>query len=145
MATTNSDGSIILKTNVDTSGVSSGLKSITSGIKSIGKTVLKASAAISAAAGAAIVALTKQAVSAYADYEQLVGGIDTLFKNSSAKLQKYASEAYRTAGVSANQYMQQVTSFSASLISSLGGDTDKAADVANMALIDMADNANKMG
>lgn len=145
MAVTNSDGSIILKTNVDTSGLNSGLKSITSGIKSIGKTALKASAAISAVAGAAIVALTKQAVSAYADYEQLVGGIDTLFKNSSAKLQKYASEAYRTAGVSANEFMQTVTSFSASLISSLGGDTDKAADVANMALIDMADNANKLG
>lgn len=115
------------------------------GLLSIGKTALKVSAAISAVAGAAIVALTKQAVSAYADYEQLVGGVDTLFKNSSQKLQDYASEAYRTAGVSANEFMQQVTSFSASLISSLGGDTDKAADVANMALIDMADNANKMG
>lgn len=209
MAVTNSDGSIILKTNVDTSGMQKGTKSLRSeamklaaeyrkagmsqseaqkraykelgvttketekakkatkeygeeaekaggkasrsfaslanGLKSIGKTVLKASAAIGAVAGAAIVALTKQAVSAYADYEQLVGGIDTLFKNSSAKLQKYASEAYRTAGISANEYMQTVTSFSASLISSLGGDTDKAADVANMALIDMADNANKMG
>lgn len=205
MAVTNSDGSIILKTNVDTSGMQKGTKSLRSeamklaaeyrkagmsqseaqkraykelgittketekakkatkeygeeaektgskasrsfsylsnGLKSIGK----ASLAIGAVAGASIVALTKQAISAYADYEQLVGGVETLFGENAEKVKAFAEDAFATAGMSANEYMQTVTSFSASLISSLGGDTDKAADVANMALIDMADNANKMG
>ena len=85
------------------------------------------------------------AVDAYADYEQLVGGVETLFKDSSGKVQKYAQESYKTAGLSANQYMETVTSFSASLLQGLGGDTDAAADLANMAITDMADNANKMG
>ncbi len=74
-----------------------------------------------------------------------IGGVDTLFKDASGTVQKYAAEAYKTAGVSANEYMNQVTSFSASLISSLGGDTAKAAKMGNMALTDMSDNANKMG
>lgn len=87
----------------------------------------------------------KDAISSYADYEQLVGGVDTIFKNASGKVQKYASEAYKTAGISANNYMETVTSFSASLIQSLEGDTEKAAEVANQAIIDMSDNANKMG
>lgn len=87
----------------------------------------------------------KQAFQNFADYEQLVGGVDTLFKDSSKKVQQYASQAYMTAGVSANKYMEAVTSFSASLLQSLGGDTDKAADIANMAMIDMSDNVNKMG
>lgn len=77
--------------------------------------------------------------------QQSIGGIETLFKGSADKVKQYASQAYKTAGVSANGYMEQVTSFSASLISSLGGDTAKAADTANMAIIDMADNSNKMG
>lgn len=98
-----------------------------------------------AAATAGLIALTKSAIANYAEYEQLVGGVDTLFKGSSKKVQKYADNAYKTAGVSANQYMETVTSFSASLLQSLGGDTEKAADVADMALTDMADNANKMG
>ena len=98
-----------------------------------------------AAAAAGLVALTKSAIANYAEYEQLVGGVDTLFKGSSKKVQKYADNAYKTAGVSANQYMETVTSFSASLLQSLSGDTEKAADVADMALTDMADNANKMG
>lgn len=97
------------------------------------------------AAGAAIVGLGKSAVDAYAAYEQAVGGVDTLFKDSSATVQKYAAEAYKTAGVSANEYMSQITSFSASLIGSLGGDTAKAAEMGNQAIIDMSDNANKMG
>ena len=92
-----------------------------------------------------IAAITKSAVSAYGDYEQLVGGVDTLFKDSSAKVQGYASKAYMTAGLSANNYMETVTGFSASLLQGLGGDTEKAADIANMAVTDMADNANKMG
>ena len=81
----------------------------------------------------------------YADYEQLVGGVDTLFKESSATVQQYASQAYMTAGMSANQYMEQVTSFSASLLQGLGGDTEAAAQYADMAMRDMSDNANKMG
>lgn len=101
--------------------------------------------AVVVAAGAAAVKLGKEVISAYADYEQLVGGVDTLFKESSGKLQEYAANAYKTAGMSANDYMETVTSFSASLISSLGGDTEKAVEYADMAITDMADNANKMG
>lgn len=89
--------------------------------------------------------ITKKAVESYAQYEQLVGGVETLFKDSAKTVQKYAANAYKTAGMSANQYMETVTSFSASLLQSLSGDTEKAAEVADMALTDMADNANKMG
>lgn len=85
------------------------------------------------------------AVNAAKEYEQLVGGVETLFKDASNKVQAYAAESYKNVGISANEYMQNVTSFSASLLQSLGNDTDKAADIANMAMIDMADNANKMG
>lgn len=81
----------------------------------------------------------------YADYEQLVGGVDTIFKESSAQVQANAQAAFATAGMSANQYMENVTGFSASLIRSLDGDTQKAASVADMAMRDMSDNANKMG
>ena len=87
----------------------------------------------------------KGAFDAYADYEQLVGGIDTLFKGSSKRVHDYASKAYMNVGVSANEYMETVTSFSASLLQSLAGDTDKAADISNMAMVDMSDNVNKMG
>lgn len=97
------------------------------------------------AAGAAIGAIGTKAVKAYADFEQLVGGVDTLFKDSSAKVQKYADDAYMAAGLSANQYMDTITSFSASLLQSLGNDTEKAAEYGNQAVIDMSDNANKMG
>ena len=107
---------------------------------------LKAAAVAAAAAiGAALVGIGKQALDSYATWEQAVGGVDTLFKNASGIVQKYASEAYKTAGVSANDYMNQITSFSASLISSLGGDTQRAAELGNQAVIDMSDNANKMG
>ncbi len=98
-----------------------------------------------AVASLAVVGIVSASVKSYADYEQLVGGVDTLFKESSKKLQGYASQAYKTAGISANKYMEQVTSFSASLLQGLGGDTAKASDYANQAIIDMADNANKMG
>lgn len=97
------------------------------------------------AASAAVVALTKEAVENYAEYEQLVGGVETLFKESSEKVQEYAANAYKTAGLSANEYMNTVTSFSASLLQSLEGDTGKAAEYAQQAITDMADNANKMG
>nr|DAW32251.1 MAG TPA: tail tape measure protein [Caudoviricetes sp.] len=85
------------------------------------------------------------AVKSYADFEQLSGGIETLFKSSSNQMMQYANQAYKTAGLSANQYMETATSFSASLLAGLGGDTKKAAEYANQAIIDMADNANKMG
>lgn len=87
----------------------------------------------------------KKIVSNYADYEQLVGGVETLFKESSDAVMKYAQDAYKTAGLSANEYMETVTGFSASLLQSLGGDTEAVAKAADMAITDMADNANKMG
>ena len=95
--------------------------------------------------GSAVIDVGKQAISAYADYEQLVGGVETLFKDSAKEVQNYANMAYKTAGLSANEYMETVTSFSASLLQGLGGDTAKAAEIADMAIIDMSDNANKMG
>ena len=94
---------------------------------------------------AAVAAFGKAALDAYADYEQLAGGIETLFKDASGTVMKYADNAYKTSGLSANRYMEQVTSFSASLLQSLGGDTQKAAQYADRAVIDMSDNANKMG
>lgn len=87
----------------------------------------------------------KSSVSAYGEYEQLVGGVETLFKDSAGIVQEYAANAYKTAGLSANQYMEMVTSFSASLLQSLGGDTERAAKIGDMAITDMADNVNKMG
>lgn len=101
--------------------------------------------AVAGVAGAAAVGLSKKVIGAYAEYEQLVGGVDTLFKEASSKVQGFADNAYKTAGMSANVYMETVTGFSASLIQSLGGDTQKAADVGNQAVTDMSDNANKMG
>ena len=115
------------------------------GLKKVASISFKALAVGITGAATATAALVKNAVSAYADYEQLVGGVDTLFKGSSAQVQKYANDAYKTAGLSANAYMETVTSFSASLISSLGGDTKKAASYAHTAIVDMSDNANKMG
>lgn len=109
------------------------------------KTAAKIGTAAVTAAAAGITALTTAAVKNYAEYEQLVGGVDTLFKKSSQKVQEYAANAYKTAGLSANEYMSTVTSFSASLLQSLGGDTEKAAKYADMAISDMSDNANKMG
>lgn len=95
--------------------------------------------------GSAVLDVGKQAISSYAEYEQLVGGVETLFKDSAKTVENYANIAYKTAGLSANEYMETVTSFSASLLQGLGGDTKKAAEIADMAIIDMSDNANKMG
>lgn len=120
------------------SGVSSELKSIAGGLA-------KSFAVATAASATAVAAIGKQALDAYADYEQLVGGMDTLFKDSSGTMKAYAAEAYKTAQMSANEYMELSTSFAASLISSLGGDTAAAAEYANKAMGDMADNVNKMG
>lgn len=97
------------------------------------------------AAGTAVAGLVTQSTQSYAEYEQLVGGVETLFKDSASKVMEYANNAYRTAGMSANEYMTTVTSFSASLLQSLGGDTEAAAQKANLAITDMSDNANKMG
>lgn len=130
------------------SGVDSGV-SRSSGLLSklggVAATVGKAAVAGFSALTGAVTAVGGAALTAYADYEQLVGGVDTLFGSASGKLQEYASQAYKTAGMSANQYMTQATSFAASLVSSCGGDVAKAADYANMAMTDMSDNVNKMG
>lgn len=121
-----------------TSGLGEKLKS---GLATAGKVAVAGVAAGATAIGA----LGTKAVAAYADYEQLVGGVETLFKDSEDQVMDYANNAYKTAGLSANEYMETVTSFSASLLQSLGGDTSAAADKANLAITDMSDNANKMG
>lgn len=105
----------------------------------------KAAAAATAAAAGAVIALTKSAVENYGEYEQLVGGVETLFKDSAGTVEEYAKNAYQTAGLSANEYMKTVTSFSASLLQSMGNDTEAAAKKADRAITDMSDNANKMG
>lgn len=120
----------VLKANVASDFIVSGIKAMASAIKE---------------ATAALVDLGKQSIMGFAEQEQLIGGVDTLFKESSAQVQQYANEAYKTAGLSANQYMETVTSFSASLLQSMGGDTQAAAEKANRAITDMSDNANKMG
>lgn len=135
------DGSIVLKTAVDSEGLSKGLTSM----KSLALKAGKAFGAISIAAAGAAVAVTKMAVSAYADYEQLVGGVETLFKGSAKKVLAYANNAFATTGMSANEYMQNVTSFSASLLSAVGGDTERAADIANAAMVSISDNSAKLG
>lgn len=142
------DGSIIIDTRIDSSGFKDGLGKL-GGIasKSLGA-VTKATAVMAtgiAAATGAVAMLTKASVQQYAEYEQLTGGVETLFKDSSAQVMEYADNAYKTAGMSANEYMNTITGFSASLLQGLGGDTKKAAEIGNQAVIDMADNANKMG
>lgn len=110
-------------------------------MSNLGSIAKKGAAAVGAVFGATAIASVK----AYAEYEQLVGGVETLFKSSSSIVLDYANNAFKTAGMSANEYMDTVTGFSASLLQSLGGDTDKAAKKADLAITDMADNANKMG
>ena len=120
----------VLKANVASDFIVSGIKAMASAIKE---------------AAAALVDLGKQSIMGFAEQEQLIGGVDTLFRESSAQVQQYANDAYKTAGLSANQYMETVTSFSASLLQSLGGDTAAAAQKADQAITDMSDNANKLG
>lgn len=122
-----------------------GLKKITSALGTVALKAGKLLAKGIAAGAAGVGAMVTKSVMNYADYEQLVGGVETLFGTSAAKVQYQATQAFKTAGLSANDYMETVTSFSASLIQSLGGDTAKAAGYANMAITDMSDNANKMG
>ena len=114
-------------------------------IKSGLATAAKAATAAVAAASAAVGVLIKQSIADYGEYEQLVGGVETLFKDSAKTVMGYAKDAYKTAGLSANDYMETVTSFSASLLQSMGNDTEAAAKKANVAITDMSDNANKMG
>ena len=127
------------------SGLVGGVKSAASAVGSAFVTVAKAGAAGLAAGTAGIAAFSKSALDAYADYEQLVGGVETLFGESAGAVMKYADQAFQSAGLSANDYMETVTSFSASLLQSLSGDTAEATEMANMAVTDMSDNANKMG
>ena len=137
---------------LNTNNYMNGLSSAGSAISSFGsklssglQTAAKVSTAAVGTAATGIASLTTAAVKSYSEYEQLVGGVDTLFKNASKKVQDYANNAYKTAGMSANDYMENATAFSASLISSLGGDTAAAAEYANRAMVSMSDNANKMG
>lgn len=144
------------KTGKKTVDIKAKMKSMFSAIGKGALTSVKALAKVSVAAAkigvvaatvvaTGLTAMTKSAVEQYADYEQLVGGVETLFKDSSDKVVEYANNAYKTAGLSANEYMDTVTSFSASLLQGLDGDTEKAAETANLAITDMSDNANKMG
>lgn len=148
------DGKVTIAVDLDgkkAQGDINSLKSSLGGLGSAFKSVLGANL-VSGALMSGISALTGGVKSAFssaidegAKLQQSIGGIETLFKDSAGTVKQYASEAFRTAGVSANEYMENVTSFSASLISSLGGDTAKAAELANTAMTDMSDNANKMG
>lgn len=134
--------------NTMTAGIDGGVKrssGLLSGLGTVARGVGTVAAAGMTALTGAVTAIGGAALSAYADYEQLVGGVDTLFGSASGQLQAYAADAYKTCGMSANQYMTQATSFAASLVSSCGGDVAKAADYANMAMGDMSDNVNKMG
>lgn len=144
--------SLIARLSLDTKDFEDKLKkagddsgSFGSKLKSGLGTAVKAAGAAIAATGTALVAVGKQAIESYADYEQLVGGVDKLYGDASAKLQGYAAEAYKTAGMSANEYMDTATQFSASLINSLGGDVNAAADMTDIAMRAMSDNVNVFG
>lgn len=120
----------IIKANLASEAIIGGVKMLANAMKSV---------------VTGVVDIGKQSLESYAEYEQLIGGVETLFGDSSTKVEEYANNAYKTAGLGANEYMETVTSFSASLLQSLNGDTAKSAEVADMAITDMADNANKMG
>lgn len=149
-------GSAVIRLSFDGKSVNAELDKVeqdvekkTSGMgQKIGSGMKKVAVGVAAAftgAATAVVGLTKSAVSSFADYEQLVGGVETLFKDSSSQLIEYANNAYKTAQLSANEYMDIATSFSASLLQSLGGNTKEAVEYTNRAITDMSDNANKMG
>ena len=156
MANSATVGSAVIKLKFDGKDVKSELSGVEKQVSNFGaklggvlqnaaKIGTAAFVSMSTAAAAFITKTAKDAVKGFAEYEQLVGGVDTLFKDASEEVQKNADRAFQTAQISANEYMSTVTSFSASLIQSLGGDTAKAAKYADQAIIDMADNANKMG
>lgn len=167
------DGKVIIDTELDSSGVKSGLNKLSSTLGKYGKSTIKGITVATVAATTAVAGLVTKSIEAYGTYEQLVGGVETLFGTQGYTLEEYAksvnktvsevtseyntlkeaesivmknaADAYKNAGLSANQYMEQITSFSASLKQSLGGDTIAAAELGNQAIIDMSDNANKMG
>lgn len=142
------DGTLLFKTAIDESGLVKGLNGVKGAAHTAFGVSAKAAKAMTAtvtAGAGAVSALSVSAVKSYAEYEQLVGGVETLFKDSNNIVMEYAANAYETAGMSANSYMETVTSFSASLLQGLGGDTKQAAEIANLAVTDMSDNANKMG
>lgn len=120
----------LIKGNLISEGIIAGIKGLANTMKTVGSSLLN---------------VAKSAIQSYAEYEQLIGGVETLFKDSANIVENYANNAYKTAGLSANEYMSTVTSFSASLLQSLNNDTAQSAEIANMAIIDMSDNANKMG
>lgn len=148
-------GSLTYDTKLDTKGFDNGISDIDkktsklqSAMSTVGTGFKKAFEIATVAVGAtatAIVGLGTASTKSYADLEQNIGGVETLFKNSAQTVIDNANKAYETAGMSANEYMETVTSFSASLLQSLGNDTDKAASYADRAIVDMSDNANKMG
>lgn len=143
---------LVAKISIDSSEYDRGLDNASnkangfgSKVKGLFGGVAKVGAAALAAASGAVIAMAKGAVSSYASYEQLVGGVDKLYGEASGKLQQYADKAFMTAGMSANQYMETATSFSAALINSLGGNTQKAADMTDVAMRAMSDNVNVFG
>lgn len=135
------DGSITINTDLDNKGFEKGLK----GLKGIAGGVLGSITGATVAVGSALATITTQSVKARGEIEQSIGGVQTLFKENADAVIENANEAYKKAGVSADEYMKGVTSFSASLLQGLGGDTAKAAKIADMAFVDMSDNANKFG
>lgn len=155
------DGKVVIQIDMDGKSAQSEVKSLKSSLLGLGESVNSMGSTFKSVLGANLVssaviagvnALTGAVKGAFsstidegAKLQQSIGGIETLFKGSAGTVKNYAQQAFETAGVSANTYMENVTSFSASLISSLGGDTAKAAELANTAMVDMSDNANKMG
>lgn len=125
--------------------IKSGAQTVAQKVESVFATAAKVGTAAIGAGAAAAGALVKQAVAAYGEYEQLVGGVETLFGDAAKNVQENAAKAFKTAGMSANDYMNTTIALSASLIQSLGGDTAKAAEIADLAITDMSDNVNKMG
>lgn len=135
------DGSIVIDTRIDSDGAEKGVNRLGSKLGGLAKGALVGITAATVAVGGLVEATVEQ----YSQFEQLTGGVETLFKSSSNKVMDYADNAYKSAGMSANEYMSTITGFSASLLQGLGGDTAKAAEVGNTAVTDMSDNANKMG
>ncbi len=136
-----SDGSVV----IDILGKTDNFRGELGKLGSLASTAMKSVAVGAGAAVASVGALTKSAIESYSSYEQLAGGVETLFKDSAKTVKNYADNAYETSGLSANEYMETVTSFAASLLQGLGGDTEEAAKMADVAITDMSDNANKMG
>ena len=135
------DGSVTIDTSLDEKGFKTGL----SKLNGLAKGALKGITVATGAVTAGFTAMVGKAVSGAGELEQQIGGVEKIFGSSAGKVQQYAKEAYKTAGVGANEYMSTITSFSARLLQGLGGDTSKAADIANQAMIDMSDNANTFG